>query len=287
MRVSVSILTNGARRNYLESCIYSFLDNCHYRPLTIGIFDNGSSDSTVEYLRESFPKGYGIEWVMERSDVDLGCAEGTNRSIDLVADGSEYHIHLESDFIHMPEVQTGIDKYWLHRALEFLDDGDCDYLYLRRMENEEDIRLHWWAQWMPRISKTVGEYQKCDGFWWSNNPTLFRTSALRESGTLPLDTRLDGKKGTDGWSQPELQASKPPNAWIHKWGMFSHESISPKYSIKKYGCGLFDELGTSSCKYGLYINRDSDFCKSCDLRKGISDMAEHNFRFMSGVGVKN
>lgn len=277
-KVGISILTNSDRRSWLQECINAFLVNCHYRPLVFGIHNNGSHDDTRHWLESHLPEAYGVEWRIHHSDKDNGCAVGTNESINLVAD-CEYQIHLESDFIHMPESETGVDKYWLHRAIAYMQTHPCDYLYLRRMEGEFDIMQHWWAQWMPKVQQT-GEFMPCPGFWWSNNPTLFRTKALMESGTLPLNEALDGVKGQPGWSQPELQAAKPPNAHIHQWGMFAHERKLP---YKGYpGCGRFQQYGITSCKYGFYKDGKDKFCQACDLSKGIEDMPAHEARYKNG-----
>jgi hypothetical protein len=212
----------------------------------------------------------------------MGCAYGTNASIEMVND-CEFQIHIESDFIHQPEHMTGADKFWLHRAVEYMQKSKCDYLYLRRMENEHDIFMHWWSQWMPLLEGD-GEFMRCNGFWWSNNPTLFRTKALVDAGTLPLNISIDGQKGEPGWSQPELQAKKPPNAHIHRWGMFMHEMMEPMYN-SPMGCGRFPRVGTSSCKYGFYKDGKDRFCQSCDLAKGYSEMPEHEQRFRNGETV--
>ena len=71
--VGVDVLTNSNRCEYLRVCIDSFLKNCYARPLVIGIFDNGSTDDTSEYLK-SLPKVYGVTWRVKRSPADLGCA---------------------------------------------------------------------------------------------------------------------------------------------------------------------------------------------------------------------
>ncbi len=95
--VGVSILTNGSRRKYLEQCISSFLTNCYYRPLVIGVYSNGSTDDTVDFLGD-LPETYGVEWRTVDSATDGGCAKGTNASIALVSD-CEYQIHLESNYV--------------------------------------------------------------------------------------------------------------------------------------------------------------------------------------------
>jgi len=275
-KIGIGILTNGARLNYLKECLSSFLNNCYYRPLVIGIYDNGSQDDTDEWIKglSILNTPYGIELRHVRSDSDEGCAEGTNATAQLIGD-CEYAIHLESDFRHLTPQESGFDKMWLHRCIDWMDKGKCDYLYLRRMMNPEEMMAHWWSQWMGKITEYDGEYMNCPEFWWSNNPHIRRTKALLDSKTLPLDVSKDGVKGTDGWSQPELQAPSPPNTWIHKWGMFVHER-SQSFD-GDYGCG-YSQMGCSSCKYGFYIKEGEHFCNTCDRSKDWTDMASHERR---------
>lgn len=273
--VGVSILTNGSRRKDLERCISSFLANCYYRPLVIGIVDNGSTDDTWEWL-DTLSEVYGVEWRYRRYTPDQGCARGTNLSIELVKD-CELQIHLESDFEHLTPEESGIDRMWLHRAVRMMNSGMCDYLYLRRMRNPGEAAMHWWDQWMPRVVAIQDEFLKCPDFWWSNNPTLFRYSELKKAGVLPLKEDIDGPKGTRAWSQPELKAGIPPNSWIHRWGMFVHERM-PEESYEEVGCGIYGPFGKSGCKYGFWMKSGNPWCKVCDHSKDLKDMMRHRSR---------
>jgi len=277
--VGIAILTNGQRLDYLKVCIESFLSNCYYRPLVIGVCDNGSTDTTREWM-EAYKPPYGVEWRIDGYTSDRGCARGTNQSIELVTD-CEFVLHLESDFEHLPEKYSGEDKMWLHRAIDFMQSGECDYLYLRRMVNEHDIFQHWWSQWMNRISTVTGKYMKCDEFWWSNNPTLFRMKALYDSKTLPLNASVDGQKGTAGWSKPELETPKPPNAWIHKWGLFVHELPTQGNVFERLGMTRCSgDIGASKCKYGFFVSGDSQFCAHCNRELDFRDMEAHARRLV-------
>lgn len=271
--IGVSILTNGKRMIQLQECVRSFLFNCYYRPLVFGIFDNGSTDGTRGLMEELVKSGiYGVEWRIHSATGDMGCAEGTNRSIEMVND-CKYIIHLESDFLHLPQRLSREDKLWLRRAVEFMETGECDYLYLRRMVDEKDIFLHWWSQWMDKVDKEQGKYLRCPGFWWSNNPTLFRAEAMWVTGTLPLDVKKDGVKGTPGWSKPELEAPRPTRAWIHRWGLFVHElSQDVAEGVHESKCSVDAEFG---CKYGFFKDGVGGFCELCKREKGYKGMGEH------------
>ena len=275
-QVGVSILTNAARLSYLKACVEALLENCYYRPFVIGVYDNGSTDGTWEWL-QSLPKVHGVEWRIERSLVDLGCARGQNRVCEMMRD-FKYCLHLESDFIHMTPLESGHDKMWLSRALELMESGRCDFLYLRRMRNEVEMMLHWWSQWMSKIDHQEGEFMRCPGFWWSHNPHLRRTESIYQAGCLPLNEGLDGKKGTSGWSQPELQAPRPTKTWIHQWGLFVHERLHVEYP-KRVGCYSFGPYGTSSCKYGFWKELPDKWCDLCNRSSGFRDMESHDGRF--------
>ena len=274
--VGISILTNGARLEYLQTCISSFLSNCHYRPLVFGIYNNGSTDGTEEWVTTLKPT-YGVTYRALHSHKDEGCAVGTNRACELVKD-CEYVLHLESDFEHVSSEITGEDKMWLRRAIEFMEREVVDFVYLRRMVSERDMFLHWWSQWMTRIDGEKENYLRCPGFWWSNNPHIHKTSTMYSRGTLPLDVEKDGKKGTLNWSKPELEAKQPGNTWIHRWGLFVHEKPTVEDKLKLRGC-------KSGCKYGFFKTGDDMFCQECDRSKDFTDMKNHENRFRKRIGM--
>jgi hypothetical protein len=275
MPVGVSILTSGNRRAALERCVGSLLANCYYRPLVVGICNNGSTDDTQEWFG-ALPGVYGVEWRWEEAESDHGCAWGTNRSIELVRD-CECQLHLESDFEHLSPEESGADRMWMHRAVELLASGDCDYLYLRRMRGPIEAGQHWWDQWMPRVGEERGEYLDCSSFWWSNNPALFRVGSLMDNGTLPLDESVDGPKGSEGWSVPELGAKKPRRPWLHRWGVFVHER-SEADTFDQAGCGSHGPYGRSGCKYGFWMPPDHRWCPHCDPSEDFKDMPKHRKR---------
>jgi len=270
--IGVSILTNGTRLDYLKTCVSSILNNCYYRPLVVGIFDNGSTDETSKKLPFIGNRFYGVEWRIERSESDLGCAAGTNRALELVRD-CEYVLHVESDFEHLPSELIGGDKLWLRWAVEFVEAEKVDYLYLRRIVDELDMSMHFWSRWVWRVDAERGQYLRCPGFLWSNNPHLHRTSRMYEMGVLPLKEELDGTKGTAGWCKPEMEAGIPGNTWIHRWGMFVHErpSHGNKFALK--GCQ------PRGCKYGFFKDGMDRWCQLCDKSKDFRDMIRHEARY--------
>ena len=276
MKVGISMLTNGARLDYLRDTLDSFFKNCYYRPLVIGIFDNGSTDGTWEYLQSLSPM-YGVEWRVERSDVDLGLSIGVNHSLALVRE-FEYAIHLESDWHHLPESESGVDKMWLHRALKWMKQGKCDYLYLRRMVNDREMMMHWWSQWFDKVVEEEDDYLSVPTFWWSNNPALRRNEALYRAGILPMKEIENETKASPNWTKSELGAGSPPQPWIHRWGIFIHEKPTHGDYQSKTGCGQYGPYGISTCKYGFFKDGNDKFCQRCIKTTGYEDMPEHDRR---------
>ena len=290
--VGVSVLTNGTRLEQLKSCLGSFLGFCYYRPIVFGIFDNGSQDETWKWLKDwtgssDNPWKYGVTFRVEHSDQDLGCAAGTNVACEMVRD-TEFAIHLESDFEHLSPSESGEDRLWLRRAIEYMQKSGGNYCYLRRMTGEREMLMHWWAQWPRQCEEYPNHnFMKCNNFWWSNNPALRRNKALYDNGTLPLDTSKDGPKGTPGWSQPELLAKKPGRAYIHKHGLFVHDRKAQTCDFTKTVCHT-SMAGKNCCKYGFFKNggQDDQFCNLCHSNETFADMKDHENRFKAAMRMR-
>lgn len=225
---------------------------------------------------EENPWKYGIKFRVKFSRDDLGCAAGTNVACEMVRD-TEFAIHLESDFQHLKTDESGEDRLWLRHAAEFMQESGGNYLYLRRMVNEQEMMAHWWSQWMGKIKEDRGRYLYCPDFWWTNNPALRRNKAIYDIGTLPLDVSKDGPKGTEGWSKPELTTKAPGNAWIHKWGLFVHDKPSHGDVFTQKGCS------PAGCQYGFFKNGSGKFCECCDRFSGFVGMRSHEMRFREAL----
>jgi len=154
------------------------------------------------------------------------------------------------------------------------------------MVDEREMLAHFWSQWMPKVTDVEGDYMRCPDFWFSQNPHLRRNDALYASKTLPVKEFYDEQgnpadfKGTPAWNKSEMAAPKPPNAWLHRWGLFVHERKEADAALpKQMGCGKFDRCGVSTCKYGFFVrNTDGPWCSSCDTDKDFRDMLEHETR---------
>lgn len=277
--VGVSILTNADRREALERCLKSLLENCYYRPLIIGIFDNGSTDDTGQWLSsKSMPDAYGVDYRFKRSEDDLGVGRGTNNAIYLVND-CKYALHLESDWEHLTEEESGVGKMWLAEAVEWMERSDCDYLYLRRFVNGDEAVTHWWSQWFNVVSTSTGPYDRLRDFWWSNNPHLRNNVVLQHSGVLPLPAVDNDRKGEAAWCMSEFRAKHPSNPWFYRYGMFVHERQKFGDLSGLTGCSTVQTYGYSGCKYGWFVDGEANkWCKTCDHNKSSDDLLEHELR---------
>jgi glycosyltransferase involved in cell wall biosynthesis len=274
--VGISILTNGERLPRLAACVSSILGGTSYRPLIVAVHDNGSVDGTSEWLREvSSVEPPGVEWRVGRSETDMGVSVGTNRAMDMVSDCG-WAMHVESDFELLPPELSGWDVGWLDSALRWMSSEGCDYLYLRRIVDEREVRAHWWWRWPGRVARFEGPFCEVPGFWWSNNPHLRNDRALRRAGVVPIPERDGENKRSSFWSLSEARAKAPPNPAVTVPGLFVHEWDGGD----GFGCGRFDAFGASSCKYGFFVDPASAWCRACDAAAPSNCLAEHVDRFL-------
>ena len=283
--VGIAVLTNGDRCDYLQQNIFAFLENCSTRPLVFGIFDNGSTDRTPEFCK-NLPVIQGVEWRYERSEIDLGCGAGVNRANNLVKEFA-CTFFLECDWTCLHKSESGYDEKWLDECTDFLKTGKADYIYLRRFRHDAESRFHHWPMVMANSGYSEGRFLRTEKFMYSNNPHVRLTKALYENGTLPLQEFFDDKgngiekKGNAVWGNAEHLAKHPKNFWIHKWGMFTHESTPtpPLEQLKPVGCEKYGPHGVSTCKYGFTEFRNN-WCPLCDFSKDHHDLAAHDQRFV-------
>jgi GT2 family glycosyltransferase len=101
-QVSVIVLNfNG--RAFLDECIAS-LEAQIYRDFEILLVDNGSTDGSADYMRETFAQRCKLVF----HDRNLGFAEGNNAALPLAA--GQFIVFLNND--------TKVDPEWLARLVE-------------------------------------------------------------------------------------------------------------------------------------------------------------------------
>jgi hypothetical protein len=104
-RVSI-IIINWNGQNWLKQCLSSILGQNLDEPFEVLLVDNGSVDSSVSYVHESFPKVKVIEL-----DRNYGFAEGNNVGVRNAV--GDYLIFVNND--------TRAEKEWLKNLVQAAD----------------------------------------------------------------------------------------------------------------------------------------------------------------------
>lgn len=89
------VIVNYNGMDYIEECLESLRQQT-FQGFGVVVFDNGSSDGSVELIVREFP-----EVAIIRSSVNLGFAAGNNRAIERVLsnEGVEYILALNNDMV--------------------------------------------------------------------------------------------------------------------------------------------------------------------------------------------
>lgn len=111
-KVSIIILTLN-KWEYTRRCLESLLLP-PFRPLELILIDNGSTDGTVERLKEfaSTAKAQGIEVSLRFNEVNVGAVTGRNQGLEMLS--GKFVCFLDNDIV----VRS---LSWLSRMLEELD----------------------------------------------------------------------------------------------------------------------------------------------------------------------
>jgi len=105
--VSVIVL-NYMGRSYLERCIRSIL-NTDYPDFEIILVDNGSTDGSVEYVKEKFSFVSTLRIV--HNEINLGIAEGFNSGMR----------NASGDYVILQENDIEVDPDWLKELVKVLE----------------------------------------------------------------------------------------------------------------------------------------------------------------------
>lgn len=116
--VSIIILNfNG--RDLLKECIDSLLETL-YSPIEIIVADNGSSDGSIDFVRETY-----LAVIIVDNKVNIGYAAGNNRGI--AAATGKYVVTLNNDVV--------VEPSWLDEAISFIDSHeDVGIIACRQMD---------------------------------------------------------------------------------------------------------------------------------------------------------
>lgn len=102
-KVSGCIVTYN-NRDVIEECVDTILNNTRELNFTLFVVDNGSTDGTVDIIREKYPKVKII-----RNEDNLGFGHGHNKVLRLI--DSEYHVVINPDISMDMDAITPLCEY--------------------------------------------------------------------------------------------------------------------------------------------------------------------------------
>lgn len=102
------VIVNWNGKHYLSSCLISLRKQV-YQDFEIIMVDNGSSDGSVDFVRENFPEVEVIE-----SSVNLGFAAGNNLGFQ----------HAMGEYIALLNNDAEADPRWLDELVKVLDSSE-------------------------------------------------------------------------------------------------------------------------------------------------------------------
>lgn len=103
-KVSVMVLNyNG--KEHIEECLHS-LKGQSYTDYEIVLVDNGSTDGSLEYVKENFPPVHVVPL-----DRNYGFAEGNNRGV----------VHARGDLLAFLNNDTRVEKQWLSELVNAVE----------------------------------------------------------------------------------------------------------------------------------------------------------------------
>ncbi len=187
MKVAVAIL-NWNGRKHLQQFLPSVVK--HSAGAEIYVIDNGSTDGSVEFLRENFPQ---VKLVL--LDKNYGFAGGYNRGLRQI--NAEYYVLLNSD--------VEVTQNWIWPVINFMDDNPdvaavqpkiLSYLqreYFEYAGASGGFIDHWGYPFargriFDVVEKDEGQYDDVREIFWASGAAMFvRASDYWEAGGLDPD----------------------------------------------------------------------------------------------------
>ncbi|MDO4497265.1 MAG: glycosyltransferase, partial [Bacteroidales bacterium] len=106
-KISVIILNwNGAQKGFLQQYLPSVIENTPTEWADVVVADNGSTDHSLELLKEQFPSVKVI--ALEHN---FGYAEGNNRAVNAV----------ETPYVLLLNDDVRVTPHWLEPMVDYLD----------------------------------------------------------------------------------------------------------------------------------------------------------------------
>ncbi len=186
LRFSVSIvILNWNTRNLLEKFLPEVVKNSNIEGVKIVVADNGSTDDSVEWLKENYPKINVI-----RFDENLGFAGGYNKALTFL--DTEYVVMLNSDVAPqpgwlLPMVKTMKNSRSVAAVVPKIKDANRpDYFeYAGAAGGFIDIFGYTFCRgrMFNVIEKDENQYNQADSvFWGSGSALMVKTNLFLKSG---------------------------------------------------------------------------------------------------------
>lgn len=191
MKPSVAvIILNWNGKKLLESFLPSVVCNTNQEIADVIVADNGSSDDSLEYLRESFPNVKTLAF-----DKNYGFAEGYNRAIKQTE--YKYTVLLNSD--------VSVPEHWLEPMFEYMEAnanvGACQPKLMSHLHKDlfeyaggsgGFIDCNGYPYCRGRIFSSIerdnGQYDDVTDVFWATGAALFvRTDVYLKAGGLDKD----------------------------------------------------------------------------------------------------
>ena len=164
-----AIITTKNNKNIIEECLASIFNQTH-RNIHCILADDGSTDGTVEFVKERFPQ---VEIVINPK------SEGPakNRNLGLARTTAPYVLFMDSDASIAPD--------WLEKALEFLENRlDIGALAGKIFNADKTLQA---TQSFFHITGVCGfdskaEKNLAEYLWWPTSTLLARTEVVKKVG---------------------------------------------------------------------------------------------------------
>lgn len=151
------ILLNWNTKKHTELCILSLLEHADDSLFDIIIADNGSSDDSLDYLKNLFPQIIFLD-----NQENLGFAEGNNRAIKFGIElGYQYSLLLNNDTIIDSDIATALYLYLQNHKIAAAVQPAIYYLHEKEKLWNGELKFNsFWGytytkKSLPNIAKQV------------------------------------------------------------------------------------------------------------------------------------
>ena len=189
IKIAIVIL-NWNGRKFLEKFLPSVLSNSNSEGYVVYIADNGSTDDSVQWLKQNLPQ---VKLIL--LDKNYGFALGYSKALQQI--NSEYFVLLNSD--------VEVTPHWLSPVIKLMDDDRNIAACMPKIRSFQNKELFEYAgaaggfidkygypfcrgRMLNIIEKDNGQYNDVHEIFWASGACMFlRSSAYFEAGGLDAD----------------------------------------------------------------------------------------------------